>query len=150
MSPRAALTQDYRATLLRFLPRRSEHARALAYELGRRAYAEGLSVLEVCRVHNEVALEALHDTRPDDVLAVSEASAELLLEVLAAYDMTHPGVPRNPEPARTPPRGGHDANPDDGFSAGRMPVPPAQMPVRAGRMPVRAGQVPPAGPPVAG
>lgn len=143
MSTRAALTQDYRATLLRFLPRRSEQARALAYELGRRAYAEGLSVLEVCRVHHEVALEALRDTRPDDVLAVSEASAELLLEVLAAYDMTHPGVPRAPEPARTPPRGGHDANLDDAPSTGRRPA-------RSGRMPVRAEQVPPTGPAVAG
>ena len=35
------LTQDYRTTLLRFLPRQDEAARAAAYELGRRAFSAG-------------------------------------------------------------------------------------------------------------
>ena len=83
------LTQDYRTTLLRFLPRRDEAARAAAYELGRRAFSQGVSLLDVCRVHHQVALDVLLETKPDDYLGVTECAAELLLEALAAYDMTH-------------------------------------------------------------
>ena len=39
------LTQDYRTMLLRFLPRQDEAARAAAYELGRRAFSAGMSLL---------------------------------------------------------------------------------------------------------
>ena len=85
----ADLTQDYRTTLLRFLPRQDEAARAAAYELGRRAFSDGVSLLDVCRVHHDVALEVLRETNADDYLDVVENAAELLLEVLAAYDMTH-------------------------------------------------------------
>jgi len=83
------LTADYRTTLLRFLPRRDEAARASAYELGRRAFSQGVSLLDVCRVHHEVVLEVLSQTKADELLGVTEKAAELLLEVLASYDMTH-------------------------------------------------------------
>ena len=83
------LTQDYRTTLLRFLPRQDEAARAAAYELGRRAFSAGVSLLDVCRVHHDVSLEVLRETIPDEYIEVSENAADLLLEVLAAYDMTH-------------------------------------------------------------
>ena len=85
----ADLTQDYRTTLLRFLPRQDETARAAAYELGRRAFSDGVSLLNVCRVHNDVALEVLRDTNADEFVDVAKNAADLLLEVLAAYDMTH-------------------------------------------------------------
>jgi hypothetical protein len=88
-SPLEDLTQDYRATLLRFLPRRDEAARESAYELGRRAFAAGISLLDVCRMHQELALEVLKDTRPEEYLEVTDVAGELLLEMLAAYDMTH-------------------------------------------------------------
>jgi hypothetical protein len=83
------LTADYRTTLLRFLPRRDEAARASAYELGRRAFSLGVSLLDVCRVHHEVVLDVLSETTADELLDVTEKAAELLLEVLASYDMTH-------------------------------------------------------------
>ncbi|WP_404387702.1 phosphatase RsbU N-terminal domain-containing protein [Humibacillus xanthopallidus] len=83
------LTADYRTTLLRFLPRRDEAARASAYELGRRAFSQGVSLLDVCRVHHEVVLDVLRETKADELLDVTEKAAELLLEVLASYDMTH-------------------------------------------------------------
>ena len=56
------LTQDYRTTLLRFLPRRDEAARAAAYDVGRRAFTQGVSLLDLCRVHHEVALDVLRET----------------------------------------------------------------------------------------
>lgn len=83
------LTQDYRTMLLRFLPRQDEAARAAAYELGRRAFSAGVSLLDVCRLHHDVSLEVLRETTPDEYLPVIENAGELLLEVLAAYDMTH-------------------------------------------------------------
>ena len=88
----ADLRQDYRTTLRRFLPRHDEAVRESAYELGRRAFTDGVSLLDVCRVHHEVCLEVLRETGADDLLSVAEGSGELLLEVLAAYDMTHRGV----------------------------------------------------------
>ncbi|GAB3876230.1 phosphatase RsbU N-terminal domain-containing protein [Terrabacter terrigena] len=86
------LTQDYRTTLLRFLPHHDEGARATAYELGRRAVAAEISLLEVCRLHHQATLEVLRDTAPDEVVDILEGATELLLEVLAAYDMTQRGV----------------------------------------------------------
>ena len=58
------LTADYRTTLLRFLPRRDEAARAAAYDVGRRAFSQGVSLLDLCRVHHEVALDVLRETQP--------------------------------------------------------------------------------------
>ena len=86
------LTQDYRTTLLRFLPRRDEVVREAAYALGRRAVVTGVNLLDMCRLHHEVFLEVLRDTEPDAHLAVAESASELLLEALAAYDMTHRGA----------------------------------------------------------
>ena len=91
-SPLADLTQDHRITLLRFLPRRDEAARESAYELGRRACATGVSLLDVCRIHHEVTLEVLEAAVPDDRLDIVTTANELLLEVLAAYDMTQRSV----------------------------------------------------------
>jgi hypothetical protein len=86
------LTQDHRTTLLRFLPHRDEAARTAGYEWGRRAVASGVSLLDVCRLHHEVTVEVLRDTDPSDVLEVLDAATDLLLEALAAYDMTQRGV----------------------------------------------------------
>jgi hypothetical protein len=83
------LTRDYHTTLLRFLPRRDEAARAAAYDVGRRAFTAGVNLLDVCRVHHDVVLEVLRATSPDEYLDITANAAELLLEVLAPYDMTH-------------------------------------------------------------
>ena len=85
----ARLVLDYRPLLLRFLPHRAEEVRADAYELGRSAFASGITLLEVCRVHQEVTGEVLRDSRTEDLITVHEGAGELLLEVLAAYEMTH-------------------------------------------------------------
>lgn len=88
MSDLDDLTRDYRAAFLRYLPRRDEAARNSGYELGRSAVAEGISILELARLHHEVLLEVLRDTRAEDLTAVATAASEFLLEVLATYDMT--------------------------------------------------------------
>lgn len=83
-----ALTRDYRAACLRFLPRHEEAALTAGYELGRAAVASGVSLLELVRIHHDILLDVLKDTRPDDVVAVAKAASTFQLEVLAPYDMT--------------------------------------------------------------
>ena len=81
------LTRDYRAAFLRYLPRRDEAARHSGYELGRSAVAEGISILELVRMHHQILLEVLRDIRDDDLTDVATAASEFLVEVLATYDM---------------------------------------------------------------
>jgi hypothetical protein len=87
VSTLADLSRNYRTAFLRYLPRREEAPLHKGYELGRRAVADGISMLELVQVHHEVFLEVLRDTRPDDLTKVATAASEFLLEVLATYDM---------------------------------------------------------------
>lgn len=87
MSALSDLSRNYRTAFLRYLPRREEAPLHEGYELGRRAVADGISMLELAQVHHEVFLEVLRDTRPDDLTRVATAASEFLLEVLATYDM---------------------------------------------------------------
>ena len=91
MTATESLARDYRAAFLRYLPRREEAALHSGYKLGRSAIADGLSILEVARVHHEVFLEVLRDTRGDDLTKVASAASEFLLEALATYDMAQRG-----------------------------------------------------------
>ena len=83
-----ALTRDYRTTFLRYLPRREEAALTRGYELGRGAVTAGVSILDLTRIHHEIVLDVLRDTRAEEIIDVASAAAEFLLEVLATYDMT--------------------------------------------------------------
>lgn len=87
------LARDYRAAFLRYLPRREESARHSGYQLGRSAVAEGISLLELARLHHDVLLEVLRDTRPDDLTDVATGASEFFLEVLSTYEMTRRGLP---------------------------------------------------------
>ena len=83
-----ALTRDYRTAFLRYLPRREEVALTRGYELGRGAVTAGVSILDLTRIHHEILLDVLRDTRAEEIIDVASAAAEFLLEVLATYDMT--------------------------------------------------------------
>jgi hypothetical protein len=83
------LERNYRPLLMRFLSRHDEGLRTEAYDLGRSAFADGVALLDVCRIHQDVTGEVLRGARPEEVMDVHGASGELLLEVLAAYEMTH-------------------------------------------------------------
>lgn len=86
------LTRDYRVAFLQYLPRRAEAALRRGYELGRTAVTDGLSVLELARIHHEVFLEALRETPVEDLPDVATAASEFFLEVLATFDMTQRGL----------------------------------------------------------
>jgi hypothetical protein len=85
------LTRDYRVAFLQYLPRHEEAALHRGYELGRTAVTEGLSILELARIHHEVFLEALRETPVEDLPAIAGAASEFFLEVLATFDMAQRG-----------------------------------------------------------
>ena len=87
-----ALTRDYRAAFLRYLPRREESALTSGYELGRAAVTAGVSILDMARIHHEIFLDVLRDTRPEEITDLAAAASEFFLEVLATYDMTQRGL----------------------------------------------------------
>jgi hypothetical protein len=87
MSKLDDFVRDYRVAFLRYLPRREEAPLTSGYVLGRTAVADGISILEVARVHHEVLLEVLQDTAPVDLPGVAAAASEFFLEVLATSDM---------------------------------------------------------------
>ena len=85
------LALDYRVAFLRYLPRREEAPLHSGYVLGRAAVAEGISILELARVHHEVLLDVLRETPSSELTEVATAASEFFLEVLATYDMAQRG-----------------------------------------------------------
>lgn len=85
------LQRDYRAAFLGYLPRREEVALHSGYKLGRAAVSDGVSILELARVHHDVLLDVLRDTATQDVASVATAASEFFLEVLATFDMAQRG-----------------------------------------------------------
>jgi hypothetical protein len=81
------LTLDYTVAFQRYLPREEEAALAAAYELGRRALASGISILELAQVHHDILLGVLQETRTEEVRQVAVAASTFFLEALAASDM---------------------------------------------------------------
>ncbi len=87
MTPAEALVRNYRVALLGAVGHRSEASLNRGYELGRNAVADGVSVLELARIHHECLRELLRDTHADEVQDVAVAASEFFLEVLATVDM---------------------------------------------------------------
>jgi hypothetical protein len=89
----ADLERNYRVAFLRYLPRREEAALRSGYELGRWAVVNGVSMLELARMHHEILLEVLQETHrsAEEVAAVATCASEFFVEVLATYDMTQRG-----------------------------------------------------------
>lgn len=83
---------DYRAALLRYLPRQDEGALTTGYEIGRHALATGVSILDVVRIHHEVLGGILQDSPTEEIAELVTAAAAFLMEVLGPYDMTQRGL----------------------------------------------------------
>ena len=88
----ARFGRDYAPALLQYLTQGGEPGRTSAYELGRRAIAEQLSILDLARIHHSVLLEVLktHRTAPE-LEQIAQAASEFLVEALAVFEMTHRG-----------------------------------------------------------
>jgi Phosphoserine phosphatase RsbU, N-terminal domain len=96
VTSREDLLRDYRVAFLRHLARREESALHAGYQLGRAALAAGFTLLEVVRVHHDVLIQVLLDSPPDEAPDLAAAASDLLLEVLATYEMTQRGLPPAP------------------------------------------------------
>jgi hypothetical protein len=84
--------RDYAPVFLQYLSDRGERGRRAAYELGRRAIGEQLSVLDLARIHHGMLLEALQTHRtPRELEHIAQAASEFLVEVLAVFEMTQRG-----------------------------------------------------------
>jgi hypothetical protein len=82
------LARDYAPALLAFLGQPGEPRLRSAYELGRLALADGVSLLDVVRVHHAVLSDVLtSSTRDEDVASVVAGAATFLIEVLASFEM---------------------------------------------------------------
>ena len=84
--------RDYAPALLQYLSEGTEPGRRAAYELGRRAISDRLSILDLARTHHLVLLEVLktHQT-PHELDHITQAASEFLVEALAVFEMTHRG-----------------------------------------------------------
>lgn len=86
------LRLDYAPVLLRHLTRQDESGLQAAYELGRGAMRDSVGLLEVVRVHNEAFLDVHASARDlEESRRTARAAATLLLELVAAFEMTQRG-----------------------------------------------------------
>jgi hypothetical protein len=101
--------RDYAPVFLQYLSERGEQGRQAAYELGRRAIGEQLSVLDLARIHHGVLLDVLKTHRsPQELEHTAEAASEFLVEVLAVFEMTQRGFTELLSTLRSePPSEGH-------------------------------------------
>jgi ANTAR domain/Phosphoserine phosphatase RsbU, N-terminal domain len=84
--------RDYAPVFLQYLSERGEPGRRAAYELGRRAIGERLSVLDLARIHHGVLLDVLKTHRtPRELEQIAQAASEFLVEALAVFEMTQRG-----------------------------------------------------------
>jgi hypothetical protein len=86
------LRHDYAAAFLRYLSRRDETGLRAAYELGRRAVADPVGLLNLVHVHHGVLVDALHGARsPAEVQDIGDAAAAFLTEAVTSFQMTQRG-----------------------------------------------------------
>lgn len=78
--------QDYREALDLYLKGAGESALSSAYEIGRRAVAAGLGILDVVSLH-EKAVASILERRPQDDMAGS-----FLIESLSAFEISYRSV----------------------------------------------------------
>jgi ANTAR domain/Phosphoserine phosphatase RsbU, N-terminal domain len=84
--------RDYAPAFLQYLSERGEPGRRAAYELGRRAIGEQLSVLDLARIHHGMLLDVLKTHRtPLELEQIAQAASEFLVEALAVFEMTQRG-----------------------------------------------------------
>jgi hypothetical protein len=84
--------RDYAPAFLQYLSERSEPGRRAAYEIGRRAISEQLSVLDLARIHHGMLLDVLKTHRtPRELEHIAQAASEFLVEALAVFEMTQRG-----------------------------------------------------------
>jgi PAS domain S-box-containing protein len=89
---KSQLAQDYEAVLRDYLDVTGEAPLERAYELGRRALADGFGILDLARVHHQALLKAATPTlTPEGCVRSVKAAEKLFVESMTAFEMTHRG-----------------------------------------------------------
>jgi hypothetical protein len=102
-TPRDRLTKNYTPTFLNFLAHPNEEGLHSAYELGRAALADDITLLDLIRTHHHVFGQILRTTtNPDDHPAIVNAAADFLVEALAPFEIARRGYLETTTPP-TPP-----------------------------------------------
>ncbi len=90
--PSAGFRQDYRPRFLSYLTHLDEAGLTSAYDLGRRSLQQGLGLLDLVRVHNEVYVEVVATARDlEEAQGLARAASVFLIEALAPFEMTQRG-----------------------------------------------------------
>jgi Phosphoserine phosphatase RsbU, N-terminal domain len=82
--------RNYRVAFLRYLSQQDEAALNAAYQIGRTAVTEGLSLLKLAEIHHQVLFEVLKDSPSEDLDDLASTAADFLVELLASYEMARP------------------------------------------------------------
>jgi anti-anti-sigma factor len=82
---------DYEAALDAHLGSRTEAGLSVAYELGRRAVAEGISLLEMASMHLGATARVPAGGAAADSETMAEAATQFLLQAMATFDMAQRG-----------------------------------------------------------
>jgi signal transduction histidine kinase len=86
------LARQYAATLRRYLVRQEEVFLQQAYELGRKAIANGLGVLDMARIHQQALAPCLSRVRSGKKITGALRAAEIFFsETLSPFEATHRG-----------------------------------------------------------
>ncbi|HZD61040.1 MAG TPA: SpoIIE family protein phosphatase [Anaerolineae bacterium] len=84
------LKEQYAATLTEYLGGAGEVALEHAYELGRKAVADGLGVLDIATVHQEALRATLSGVvSSEDIIRITEAASAFFKECMSPFEMTH-------------------------------------------------------------
>jgi signal transduction histidine kinase len=91
-SQSSPFSADYRSALAQYISHGDEGALGRGYEIGRKAMAEGKSLMEFSSVHHQAMQQILADSRSaEGTKHALEAGAHFLAETLSPYEMAHRG-----------------------------------------------------------
>ena len=83
---------EYRRALADYLARGGEDALLSAYEIGRQAMTQGVSLLEMVSLHHDVLQQALARLAPEQRAAAFRGAEAFLVETLSPYEMSQQAV----------------------------------------------------------
>lgn len=101
-TPLSRLTQNYTPAFLAFLNNPDEQRLHRAYELGRTALADGVTLLDLIRTHHAVFGEVVITLDPGTQAPTVDAAASFLIEALAPYEMARRGYLERAQGDRPP------------------------------------------------
>jgi hypothetical protein len=102
-APLERLIQNYTPAFLAFLNNPDEERLHRAYELGRTALADGITLLDLVRTHHIAFGKAITTTDAGTQAGTIDAAASFLIEALAPYEMARRGYLERARDDRPPP-----------------------------------------------